>query len=197
MSHVSQKKNKEAKFSQCRAFDQCFKEGLISQSTLLFAQKLGFKELSPVQNAVIPLILKKHKDVLIDACTGSGKTLAFLIPIVEILLQKLNDASFTQPYCCNVGALCLAPTRELATQIENVLSTYLSVVNNTCNTDKNNNRQKISSILFTGGGTYEKDCLSFSKKDKVWESFTILVATPGRLCSLVENLKLNTVSSKE
>ena len=46
----------------------------------------GFRQMTPVQAATIPLFLK-HKDVCVEATTGSGKTLAFAIPVLEMLLR--------------------------------------------------------------------------------------------------------------
>jgi ATP-dependent RNA helicase DDX55/SPB4 len=68
-------------------------------------QRLGFIKPTPVQAATVPLFMS-HKDVVVEAVTGSGKTLAFLIPIVEILLQRrpLLDRN-------EVGAIVISPTR--------------------------------------------------------------------------------------
>lgn len=62
-----------------------------------------------------------HKDVVVEAVTGSGKTLAFLIPLVERILRQ-EEASKKH----HVGAIVISPTRELATQIHNVLLSLLA-----------------------------------------------------------------------
>lgn len=67
---------------------------------------LGFKDLTDVQNVVIPHLLNTQ-DIIVKANTGSGKTHAFLLPIFERLKEDLTQ----------VQALILAPTRELAKQI--------------------------------------------------------------------------------
>lgn len=62
-----------------------------------------------------------HKDVVVEAVTGSGKTLAFLIPVIERLL-RLEEPLKKH----HVGAIIISPTRELATQIYNVLLSLLA-----------------------------------------------------------------------
>jgi superfamily II DNA/RNA helicase len=80
---------------------------------------LGFDGTRPVQGAVIPIALEGH-DVVACAETGTGKTLAFAAPIIELLLSEspgYGDAA-RENY---TRALILAPTRELAVQIEDSL----------------------------------------------------------------------------
>jgi len=82
-------------------------------------RSLGFEGTRPVQGAVIPLALDGD-DVVACAETGTGKTLAFAAPILELLLTEQPGygdparEAFTR-------ALILAPTRELAVQIEDSL----------------------------------------------------------------------------
>src|SRR3989338_6573380 len=83
----------------------------------------GFRQMSPVQEATIPLFMT-HKDVAVEAPTGSGKTLAFLIPILHILLRARQERQLRPT---EVGALIISPTRELALQTANVFSKFLSV----------------------------------------------------------------------
>ena len=80
---------------------------------------LGFEGTRPVQGAVIPLALAGH-DVVACAETGTGKTLAFAVPILQRLLteQPHYGDPAREPY---TRALILAPTRELAVQIEDTL----------------------------------------------------------------------------
>ena len=76
---------------------------------------LDFGRMTPVQASTIPLFMG-NKDVVVEAVTGSGKTLAFLIPIIERLL-RLEEPLRKH----DVGAVIISPTRELATQIYDVL----------------------------------------------------------------------------
>jgi ATP-dependent RNA helicase RhlE len=80
---------------------------------------LGFAETRPVQGAVIPLALAGH-DVVASAETGTGKTLAFAVPILHQLLTEVPPYGdpLREPF---TRALVLAPTRELAVQIEDTL----------------------------------------------------------------------------
>ena len=79
-------------------------------------QALGFEGTRPVQSAVIPIALEGH-DVVACAETGTGKTLAFAAPIIERLLSE--TPGYGDPARENyTRALILAPTRELAVQIE-------------------------------------------------------------------------------
>jgi ATP-dependent RNA helicase RhlE len=82
---------------------------------------LGFKETRPIQSAVIPLALNGH-DLIACAETGTGKTAAFVVPTLQRLLAA-SDASAAEA-AAGTGTptksrvLVLAPTRELAVQIE-------------------------------------------------------------------------------
>lgn len=79
----------------------------------------GVKSLFPVQSQVIPWILNTHskptpfwpRDICVSAPTGSGKTLAFAIPIVQLLLNRVER---------KVRALVVLPVQELATQVAKV-----------------------------------------------------------------------------
>jgi len=76
---------------------------------------LGFQDTRPIQSAVIPLALAGH-DVIACAETGTGKTCAFVVPCVQRLLNADAAAPAAEPRRSRV--LILAPTRELAVQIE-------------------------------------------------------------------------------
>ncbi len=81
--------------------------------------QLGFEGTRPVQSAVIPLALAGH-DVVACAETGTGKTLAFAAPILQRLLTEQPHYG-DQAREAFTRALILAPTRELAVQIEDSL----------------------------------------------------------------------------
>ncbi|HJZ77417.1 MAG TPA: DEAD/DEAH box helicase [Vicinamibacterales bacterium] len=74
---------------------------------------LGFKETRPIQTAVIPLALAQ-RDLIACAETGTGKTAAFVVPTLQWLLK----GSDSRPPSAQSRVLVLAPTRELAVQIE-------------------------------------------------------------------------------
>ncbi|MGE0592487.1 MAG: DEAD/DEAH box helicase [Vicinamibacterales bacterium] len=116
---------------------------------------LGWTDTRPVQSGVIPLALV-GRDIIACAETGTGKTAAFLIPILQRLLQKPADR---QPA---TTALVLAPTRELAVQIEDQVQglTYHTTV---------------SSVAVYGGVPMDK------QEQALRAHVDIVVATPGRL----------------
>jgi ATP-dependent RNA helicase DeaD len=90
-----------------------FQELGLSQEVLDAIARKGFEEPSPIQAAVIPLLLEGKTDVVGQAQTGTGKTAAFSLP----LLDKLT------PGAGRVQALILCPTRELAVQVsEEIMS---------------------------------------------------------------------------
>ena len=78
----------------------------LAPATLLNLQHLGYRQMTPIQAASLPLALAGH-DLIAQAKTGSGKTAAFALG----LLAKLNPRRFA------VQALVLCPTRELADQV--------------------------------------------------------------------------------
>ncbi|XP_070485356.1 ATP-dependent RNA helicase DDX55 isoform X2 [Equus przewalskii] len=121
-------------------------------------RELGFPYMTPVQSATIPLFLK-NKDVAAEAVTGSGKTLAFVIPILEILLRREEKLKKSQ-----VGAIIITPTRELAIQIDEVLSHFTKPF------------PQFSQILWIGGRKPGEDVARFKE-----QGGNIIVATPGRL----------------
>ena len=111
---------------------------------------------TPIQTRAIPALLA-GKDLLGIAQTGTGKTAAFGIP----LLQKLS-VGHVPPKPKEAKALILAPTRELAVQIEQSLRVYGRFLN-----------LKMAVIL---GGVSQ-----FSQVQTMSRGVDILVATPGRL----------------
>lgn len=119
----------------------------------------GYQTPTPIQEQSIPLVLAK-KDLLACAQTGTGKTAAFAIPILQMLSEKkLGKAS-------KISALILAPTRELAIQINESFTSYglgLSVKH---------------TVIFGGVSQVPQvRCLN-AKVD-------VLIATPGRLLDLI------------
>lgn len=96
--------------------------------------------------------------------TGSGKTLAFLIPVLEMLLQRPEPL---QKY--DIAALIISPTRELASQISEVVSQFLK-----------NIPQLTHLVLIGGANSVAKDI-----KDYATTGAHIIVTTPGRLVDLL------------
>ena len=133
----------------------------------------GYSEPTPIQKQAIPHVLA-GRDLMAMAQTGTGKTAAFTLPLLQLLLpQASNSAS---PARHPIRALILAPTRELAIQVEKSVETYSKHV------------QLRSTVVF--GGVDIK-----TQKPALAKGVEILVATPGRLLDHVEsrNLLLNQV----
>ena len=117
---------------------------------------MGYTDLTPVQQQAIPALLN-NKDVLAAAQTGTGKTAAFALPIIA---KMLNAPKKRKPKC--VRALILAPTRELAAQIDENIRAYCA-------------NTKLSTALIFGGVNIRPQTEALSR------GADFLVATPGRL----------------
>ncbi|MBN3311460.1 DDX55 helicase, partial [Atractosteus spatula] len=130
----------------------------LHQSILQTLSELGFTHMTPVQAACIPLFMN-NKDVAAEAVTGSGKTLAFVIPILQILLKREEKLKKMQ-----VGALIVTPTRELATQISEVMGHFIQ------------HFPQFRQILLIGGSNPIEDVEKFKA-----QGGNIVIGTPGRL----------------
>jgi ATP-dependent RNA helicase RhlE len=122
-------------------------------------QSMNYKTATPIQEQVIPLILK-GKDLIASAQTGTGKTAAFLLPVIHQLLLHPHDAN-------NINAMVIVPTRELAIQISQTLEgiSYFT---------------PISSIAVYGGGTGDS---FITEKRALSEGADMVICTPGRMMS--------------
>jgi len=126
----------------------------------------GFDSPKPIQEQAIPAQLA-GRDILGVAQTGSGKTAAFSLPI----LAKIAALGTKRlPKTCR--ALILAPTRELAVQIEETIRVLAKGMH-------------ISTALVLGGVS------RFSQVKRVAPGIDILIATPGRLTDLVRERDIN------
>ncbi|EJO37363.1 ATP-dependent RNA helicase RhlB [Acinetobacter radioresistens] len=125
---------------------------------------LGFKEMTPIQQKVLNYTLAGH-DAIGRAQTGTGKTAAFLISIINDLL---NNPIKEQRYRGEARALILAPTRELALQIESDAKELTKFTD-------------LHLVTLLGGVDFDK------QKKQLDQNFVdIIVATPGRLIDFVE-----------
>ena len=119
-------------------------------------EELGFVSPMPVQEAVIPLLMKGQQDVIALAQTGTGKTAAFGIP----LLQRIDAGSR------ETQALVLSPTRELCLQITDDIRDFAKYMDG------------IHVEAVYGGAAIEPQMRALKK------GVQIIVATPGRLLDL-------------
>lgn len=117
---------------------------------------MGFEEATPIQEQAIPII-QKDNDLIACAQTGTGKTAAFVLPILDKLTKtKQNN---------KVNTIIIAPTRELAKQIDRQIEGFSYFTNS-------------SSYPVYGGGTgVEFD----NQKQALKKGADIIICTPGRL----------------
>lgn len=110
--------------------------------------------------------------MVVEAVTGSGKTLAFVVPIFEMLLKR--DDKWKK---CEIGALVITPTRELAQQIYDVVNVFLDDEVD----DHDAFKGRFTSLLCVGGvGSVADDAKNLEENGA-----NIVVATVGRLEDLL------------
>ena len=130
----------------------------LAENILKAVHEQGYTQPTPIQAQAIPAVLDGH-DLLAGAQTGTGKTAAFTLPV----LDKLSRTPAAKPGA--IRALVLAPTRELAAQVEESVRTYGKYL------DLN------STVIFGGVGMNPQI-------QRIKHGVDILVATPGRLLDL-------------
>jgi ATP-dependent RNA helicase RhlE len=113
----------------------------------------GYTDPTPVQREAIPLVLA-GRDLLAGAQTGTGKTAAFVLPILQQLAERPARDN-------RIRVLILAPTRELAIQVEESVRTYSS--------------GNVRSTAIYGGVGFPAQAGALRR------GVTVVVATPGRL----------------
>jgi ATP-dependent RNA helicase RhlE len=116
---------------------------------------MGFEEATPIQEQAIPIVLDNH-DLIACAQTGTGKTGAYLLPVLNKMVGRRKRY---------VDTLILAPTRELAIQIDKQVQGFSYFTNTT------------SCAIYGGasGSSFE------TEKKALTDGADIIVATPGRL----------------
>ena len=129
----------------------------------------GFAQPTKIQEQAIPKLLE-GKDMLGIAQTGSGKTAAFGLPILAGLLTLTG-----RPRPMTTRALILAPTRELAVQIDENIRKFAG------------SKMQLSTVLVLGGVS------RYHQVQRIAKGVDIVVATPGRLKDLMDDgkIKLN------
>ena len=94
-----------------------FSELGLAPAQVRSCESLGYTEPTPIQEQAIPVVLR-GEDLIGCAETGTGKTAAFLLPIIQRITASGEQGGTKAPARPGVRVLVLAPTRELATQIE-------------------------------------------------------------------------------
>ncbi|CAA7271780.1 unnamed protein product [Cyclocybe aegerita] len=141
-----------------------WEESTIPQPILECIERIGYKEPSPIQRQAIPIGLQ-NRDIIGIAETGSGKTAAFVIPMLAFISSLppfTDDNRHLGPY-----SLILAPTRELAQQIESEARKFASPLGYKC-------------VSIVGGRAVEEQQFNLR------EGAEIIIATPGRLKDVIE-----------
>ncbi|MCF0122609.1 MAG: DEAD/DEAH box helicase [Ruminiclostridium sp.] len=141
--------------------DLRYSEMNLSPGIMKALEQKGFTLATPVQGGAIPCF-KDGKDVMAKAPTGSGKTFAFGIPMIED----------TDPEGTDITGLILAPTRELALQIQDELRALCAFL------------PGIRVACLYGGQPIDRQINTLKKRPQ------IIVATPGRL---MDHMKRRTV----
>ena len=143
-----------------------FDELDLEEAVLDGLDAMNFQETTPVQELTIPVILE-GKDIIACAQTGTGKTAAYVLPLINEL-SKGNHPDNA------VNAVIMAPTRELAQQIDQQIEGFTYFV-------------PVSAVAVYGG----TDGVAWEQQKRGMEmGADIVIATPGRLLS---HLKLGTV----
>ena len=133
----------------------------LSPEIMKALNKKGYERATPVQSGAIPYFME-GRDVIAKAPTGTGKTFAFGIPMVEHADPESTDVNF----------LVLAPTRELAIQIQEELRDLCEF------------KEGVRTVVLYGGAPIEKQIKQLKNRPQ------IVVATPGRL---MDHMKRRTV----
>jgi ATP-dependent RNA helicase RhlB len=146
-----------------------FEELALPKPLLKAITKLGFEECTPIQGRSLPFSLSDY-DVTGQAQTGTGKTAAFLI---TLLTRFWENPPQERPNLGTPRALVLAPTRELAMQIEGDskgLAKYMDM----------------RTVCVVGGMDFDRQRADLAKGP-----VDVLVATPGRLIDFLERRDIN------
>lgn len=141
-----------------------WEESDLPRELLDVVYQVGYTDPTPIQRAAIPIALQA-RDLIGVAVTGSGKTAAFLLPLLNYIrkLPPLDEYSKADgPY-----ALIMAPTRELAQQIETEAKKFATPLGFTC-------------VSIVGGHSLEEQAFALRNGAE------IIVATPGRLVDCIE-----------
>jgi ATP-dependent RNA helicase DDX23/PRP28 len=143
-----------------------WKESNLPKRLLEIIEQVGYADPSPIQRAAIPIALQS-RDLIGVAVTGSGKTAAFLLPLLVYIgeLPRLDEFEWRRndgPY-----AIILAPTRELAQQIETEALKFARPLN-------------FNVVSIVGGHSLEEQAYNLRN------GCEIIIATPGRLVDCIE-----------
>lgn len=139
-----------------------FEDFDLSDDLLDALYAMHFEECTPIQEQAIPVVLNR-RDLIAIAQTGTGKTAAYLLPVIDLLAELPEADGF-------VNCIVMAPTRELAQQIERQMDGFSYYL-------------PLSSIAVYGG----TDGAGFARQQKGMKAGAdVVIATPGRLQALLQ-----------
>jgi len=143
-----------------------FKQLGLSDQSLAAIEKKGFEQPSPIQRMTIPVLLNEDCDIIGQAQTGTGKTAAFGLPIIE----RIEGGKGV------VQAMILVPTRELALQVSDEISSLAS--------------KRISISTVYGGQSISE------QQRRLRKGVDLVVGTPGRVQDLINrgDLRIDQIS---
>ena len=148
----------------CLKKNMNFKDLDLIPELLAVLKEQNYIKPTPIQEQSIPHLLN-GRDLFGSAQTGTGKTAAFCMPLLQMLYQNKRKRSR------NPRALILAPTRELAIQINESLNIYGS-------------RLPVKNAVIYGGVSQKP------QEQVIKNGLDILIATPGRLLDLMNQKKV-------
>lgn len=156
-----------------------FRDGNLLHPSLLRAlfENMGYTDPTPIQRQAIPIGLQR-RDLIGIAETGSGKTAAFGIPLVQYLLQ-LQPGVTSIERVAEQGplAMVLAPTRELALQIDGEFQKLLRF---SFSERESGRKNKILCCPIVGGQNMT------AQAQRLREGVHVVVGTPGRINECLE-----------
>ena len=130
-----------------------FRELGLSEESIAALREKGFEEPTEIQRRAIPLLLQEGTEIVGQAQTGTGKTAAFALPILETVGKGREEA---------VEALILVPTRELASQVSEEMSSLRG-------------KRTIGIAPIYGGASMTQQL------KRLRRGVSIVVGTPGRI----------------
>ena len=130
---------------------------------------MNFIEATPIQEETIPVVLE-GRDIIACAQTGTGKTAAYILPLLNLIMKHKFEGDEDA-----VRAIIIAPTRELASQIDMQFEGFSYFM-------------PISTLSVSGGGNgaqWDQQLRAFNK------GADVIIATPGRMISHLINSKIS------
>lgn len=143
-----------------------WKEANFPDAVMRAVESAGYEKPSPIQRQAVPIGLS-HRDIIGIAETGSGKTCAFVLPLVCYLLQMPKEYIERVPQQGPL-AVIMAPTRELAMQIEEECIKLLKYT-------------KFRTLSVVGGQSIEDQGF------RLREGVEVVIGTPGRMLDCIRN----------